>query len=226
MYQSETKTKNWANAFKPGDFSFKIWIWLFLGKKTNLKPLGLTSQMTTICWTECKAQLGREHILHSAVDSANFSCPHNKGASSHLLSCLYHHFSQTFSSVQFSHSIMSNSLQPHESQHARPRCPLPTPGVHPNSCPSSQWCHLTISSSIVPFASCPQSFPASGSFPMSRFFSLGGQSIGASASASVLPMNIQDWFPLGLTGWISLQSEGLSRVFSSTTVRKHQFFGT
>ena len=129
------------------------------------------------------------------------------------------------SSVQFTRSVMSNSLRPHESQHARSPCPPPTPGVHSDSCPSSQWCHPAISSSVVPFYSCPQSLPASGSFPMSQFFASGDQSIGASASASVLPMNIQDWFPLGWTGWISLQSKGLSRVFSNTTVQNHQFFG-
>ena len=129
-------------------------------------------------------------------------------------------------SVQFSRSVMSNSLQPHESQHSRPPCPSPTPGVHSNSCPSSRWCHPAISSSVVPFSSCIQSFPASGSFQMSQLFASGGKSIGASALASVLPMNIQDWFPLGLTGLISLQSKGLSRVFSSTTVQKHQFFST
>ena len=105
-------------------------------------------------------------------------------------------------------------------------CPSPTPGAYSNSCPSSQWCHLTISSSVIPFSSCLQSFPASGSFPMNQFFASGGHSIGASASASVLPMNIQDWFPLGWTGWISLQSKGLSRVFSNTTVQKHQCFCT
>ena len=110
-----------------------------------------------------------------------------------------------------------------ESQHARSSCPSPTPGVYPNSCPLSQWCHPAISSSVVPFSSCPQSLPASGSFPMSQLFPWGGQSIGASASASVFPMNIQDGFPLGWTGWISLQSKGLSRVFSNTTVQKHQF---
>ena len=130
-----------------------------------------------------------------------------------------------FSSVQFSHSVMSNSLRLHESQHARPPCPSPTPGVHPNPCPSSRWCHPAISSSVLLFSSCPQSFPASGSFQMSQLFTSGGQSIGVSASPSVLPMNIQDWFPLGWTGWISLQSKGLSRVFSNTTVQKHQFFG-
>ena len=129
-----------------------------------------------------------------------------------------------FSSVLFSYSAVSNSIQPHEPQHARPPCPSPTPRVHPNSCPLSQWCHPTISSSSIPF-SCPQSFPASGYFQMSQFFTSGGQRIGVSALASVLPMNIQDWFPLGWTGWISLQSKGLSRVFSKTTVQKHQFFG-
>ena len=129
------------------------------------------------------------------------------------------------SSVQFSLSVMSDSSQPHESQHARPPCPSPTPGVHSNSCPSSQWCHPAISSSVVPFSSCPQSLPASGSFPMSQLFASGGQSIGVSASASVLPMNIQGWSPLEWTGWISLQSKGLSRVFSKTTLQKHQFFG-
>ena len=127
--------------------------------------------------------------------------------------------------VQFSRSVVSNSLRPHESQHARPPCPSPSPGVHPNPCPSSRWCHPAISSSVIPFSSCPQSLPASGSFPMTQLFAWGGQSIGVSASASVLPMNTQDWSPLGWTGWISLQSKGLSRVFSKTTVQKHQFFG-
>ena len=131
-----------------------------------------------------------------------------------------------FSSVQFSHSVMSDSLRPHESQLARHPCPSPTPGVHSNSCPSSRWCHPAISSSVVPFSSCPQSFPESESFPMSHLFAWGSQSTGASTSASVLPMNTQDWSPLEGTGWISLQSKGLSRVFSNTTVQKHQFFGT
>ena len=128
-----------------------------------------------------------------------------------------------FSSVQFSRSVVSDSLRPHESQHARPPCPSPTAGVHPNPCPSSWRCHPTISSSAVPFSSCPQSFPASQSFQMSQLFTSDGQSIGISASTSVLPMNTQDR-SLGWTGWISLQSEGLSRVFSNTTVQKHQFF--
>ena len=125
-------------------------------------------------------------------------------------------------SVQFSRSVVSNSLQPHEPQHARPPCPSPTPGVHPNSCPLSQCWHPTISFSVIPFSSCPQSFPASGSFQMSQLFTSSGQSIGASALASVLPMNTQDWSPLGWTGWISLQSKGLSRVFSNTIVQKHK----
>ena len=128
--------------------------------------------------------------------------------------------------VQFSHSVMSNYLRSHEPQHTRPPCPSPTPGVYSNSHPSSQWCHPTISSSVIPFSSCPQSFPTSGSFPMSQLFAWGGQSTGLSALASVLPKNIQDWSPLKWTGWISLQSRGLSRVFSNTTVQKHQFFGT
>ena len=130
------------------------------------------------------------------------------------------------SSVQFSHSVMYNSLWPHEVQNKRPSCPSPTPRACSNSCPPSQWFYPTIISSAIPFSSCLQSFPASGSFPMSQFFTSGGQSIGFSASASVLPMNIQDLFPLGLTGLISLVFKGLSRViFSSITVWKHQFFG-
>ena len=125
------------------------------------------------------------------------------------------------SSVQLL-SHVQQRVRPHGLQHARPPCPSPTPRVYSNSCPLSQWCHPTISSSVVPFSSCPQSFPASGSFPMSQFFTSGGQSLGT--SASVLPMNIQDWFPLGWTGLISLQSKGLSRVFSNPPVQKHEFF--
>ena len=123
---------------------------------------------------------------------------------------------------QFSHSVMSNSLQPHGLQHTRLPCPSPTPVACSNSCPLSQWCHPTILPSVVYFSSCLQSFPASGSFPVNQFFALGGQIIGVSASASVLPRNIQDWFPLGLTGWISLQSKGSSRVLSNTTGLKLQ----
>ena len=136
----------------------------------------------------------------------------------------YSHY--PWSSVQFNGSVVSDSLWPHELQHTRFPCPSPTPKVHPNPCSLTRWYHPTISSTVVPFSSCPQSFPASGSFPMSQLFASGGQGIGVSASTSVLPMNIQDWSPLGWTGWISFQSKGLSKVFSNTTVQKHQFFST
>ena len=135
------------------------------------------------------------------------------------------HFNSFCCSVYFSLSVMSISLWPHGLQHARPPCPSLTPRVYSNSCTLSQWCHPTISSSVIPFSSCPQSFPASGSFQMSQLSESGGQSIGVSASTSVPPMSTQDWFPLGWTGWISLQSKRLSRIFSNTTVQKHQFFG-
>ena len=125
---------------------------------------------------------------------------------------------------EFSRSVVSDSLWPHGLQYARLPCPSPTPRACSNSCPSSWWCHPTTLSSVVPFSSCLQSFPASGSFPVSQLFASGGQSI--AVSTSVLAMNIQDWFPLGWTGWISLQSKGVSRVFSNTTLQKHQFFGT
>ena len=128
--------------------------------------------------------------------------------------------------VQFSHSVMSNSLWRHGLQHARPPCPSPSAGVDSNSCALSRWCHLTTSSSVDPFSSCLQSFPESGSFQISQFFTSGGQSTGVSDSASVLPMNSQNWFPLGWTSWISLQSKWLSRDFSNTRVQKHQFFST
>ena len=153
-----------------------------------------------------------------------------QGSNLRLLHCrrilynLSHQGSSIIVSVQFSRSVMSDSLQPHELQQARPPCPSPTPRVHPNLCPLSRCCHPTISSSVIPFSSCPQYFPASGSFQMSQLFSSGSQSIGVLASTSVLPMNTQDWSPLGWTGWISLQSNRLSRVFSNTTVQKHQFF--
>ena len=137
---------------------------------------------------------------------------------------LYHLWFLSFSSVQFSHTVVSNTLQPREPQHARPPCPSPTPGAYPNSCPSSRWCHPAISFSVVFFSSCPQSFPASGSFPVSQLFTWGGQSTGVSASTSVIPMNTQDWSPLGWPGWISLQPKGFSRVFSNTTIQRHQLF--
>ena len=135
------------------------------------------------------------------------------------------HWWYQFSSFHFSRSVVSDYFQPHEPQQARPPCPSPTPRVHSNPCPLSWWCHPTISSSVVPFSSCPQSFPTSGSFQMSQLSASSGQSIRVSASTSVLPMYTQDWHPLGWTGWISLKSKGLSRVFSNTTVQKHQFFG-
>ena len=131
-----------------------------------------------------------------------------------------------FSSIQFSCSVLSDSLWPHGPQHARPPCPSPAPRVYSTSSPLSRWCHSTISSSVIPFSSCLQSFPTSGAFQMSQLFASDGQSIGVSASTLVLPMNTQEWSPLGWTGWISLQSKGLWRVFSNTTVQKHQFFGT
>ena len=144
-----------------------------------------------------------------------------------LTKALHHHRSVCiFSSVQLSRSVVSDSLRPHELKHTRPPCPSPTPGVYPNSCPLSWWCHPTISSSVIPFSSCPQSFPASGSFQMSQLFVWGGQSTGVSASTSVLPMNTQGWSPLGWTCWIFLQSKELSKVFSNTTVQKQQFFST
>ena len=142
-----------------------------------------------------------------------------------IINCLLNIF-LWFSSVQFSHSVVSNSLQPRELQHTRLPCLLPTPELYSNSCPLSRWCHPTISSSVIPFSSCFQSFSASRSFQMIQLFASGGQSIGVSASTSVLPTNTQDSSPLGWTGWISLQSKGLLRVFSNTTVQKHQFFGT
>ena len=149
------------------------------------------------------------------LDWKNQYCENNYTTQNHLL---------IHCSVQFSRSVVSDSLWPHESQHARPPCPSQTPRVYSNSCPLSRWYHPAISSSVVPFSSCPQSLPASGSFPTSQLFASGGQSIGVWASASVLPMNTQDWCPLGLTGWISLHAKGLSRVFSNTTVRKHHLF--
>ena len=136
--------------------------------------------------------------------------------------CLSHKCYEKISSVQL--LSMWDSLWPHGLQHTRLPCSAPTPRAYSNSCPSSQWCCPTISSSVIPFSSCLQSVPASGSFPVSQFFTLGGQNIGGSASASVLPINIQDWFPLGVTGWSSMQSKLLSRIFSNTTVQKHQFF--
>ena len=176
-----------------------------------------------------KSKWEGEAILDPSSGGGHISIPANKRGRKilerHLTTRSTCHRNHQNNSVQFSCSVMSDSLRPHGLQHASFHCPLPTPGACSSSCPSSWWYHPTISSSAVPFSSCLQSFPASGSFPMNQFFASGSQSSGASASASVLPMNIQDWFPLGWTGWISLQSKGLSGVFSNTTVKKHQFFG-
>ena len=167
---------------------------------------------------------GRLFILRSWPDTPWYPSSHYSMTSLPPNPCCFSPLG--LCSVQFSRSVMSDSLQPHGLWHTRPPCPLPAPRVCSNSWPSSRWCHPTISSSVIPFSSRLQSFSASGSFSMSQFFASGGQSIGFSASASVLLMNIQDWSPLGWTGWISLQSKGLSRVFSNTTVQKHQLFST
>ena len=178
----------------------------------------LNTWLKTCYFSSLRTELKRHLPEQNLVDNLIYIPPFTT-----LLSVLAQFY---FSSVQFSRSVVSDSLRPHESQHARPPCPSPTPRVYPNSCPLSRWCHPTISSSVIPFSSCLQSFPTSGSFQMTQLFASGGQSIRVSASTLVLPMNTQDWFPLGWTGWISLQSKGLSRVFSNTTVQKHQFFGS
>ena len=168
------------------------------------------------------------NILFSLRKQSKNNLPKNTTLVSYGTAVIATYWLQIFFlvSVQFSLSVVSDALRPHESQHARPPCPSPTTRVHPNPCPSSWWCHSAISSSVIPFSSCPQSLPVSEYFPMGQLFTGGGQSIGVSALASVLPKNTQDWSPLGWTGWISLQSKGLSRVFSYTTVQKHQFFST
>ena len=193
-----------------------------VGLKLNIQKTKIMASGPITLWQVHgeTTETGTDFIYLSSKIAADGDC------SQEIKRCLLLERKVVTNLVQFSRSVLSNSLQPHESQHARPPCPSSTLRAHPNSCPSSWWCHPVISSSVVPFSSCPQSFPASGSFPMSQLFSWGGQSTGVSASASVLPMNTQDWFPLGWTGSISLQSKGLSRVFSNTTVQKHQFFGT
>ena len=206
--------------------------------KTTIHLFNVASNQLKVSWS----RLGSEELLYYSVCFLCFSFDQWVSRA-----CVFHRDSRVsrekknrnlwelaklycpvlyiwFRSVQLSRSDVSDSLWPRGQQHTKLPCPSPTPGAYSNSCPLSQWCHPTISSSAIPFSSCPQSFPASGSSQMSPFFASGGQSIGVLASASVLPMNTQDWFPLGWTGWISLQSKGLSRVFS--TVQKHQFFGT
>ena len=178
---------------------------------------------------------GKNIGVESTGVDKNTAIPFSKGFSQPRgwtqISCIAGRFFTVWAirevvSQSVSHSVVSNSLRPQKSQHTRPPCPSPTPWVYSNSCPSSKWCHSAISSSVVPFTSRPQCLPASGSFPMSQLFAWGGQRTGFSASASALSMNTPDQSPLGWTGWISLQSKGLSRVFSNTTVQKHQFFGT
>ena len=183
-------------------------------------PLKLHLSWKFIYWHSFSPPCGISLSLRDPT-IARASTKHSCWDKTSVLACISH---EDYYSVQFSHSVVSDSLRPHESQHARPPCPSPTPGVYTNSCPSCQWYHPAISSSVIPFSSCPQSLPASGSFTMSQLCTWAGQSIGVSASASVLPMNTQDWCPLGWTGWISLQSKELSRVFSNTAVQKHQFF--
>ena len=178
------------------------------------RPLLLPSVFPSIQWTGCS---------HQVAGVLEFQLQHESFQWMIRVGFFYYQFLLLiwFSSVQFSCSVVSGSSRPHAPQHARPPCPSPTPGVHPNPSPLSRWCHLTISSSVIHFSSCPQSLPASESFPVSQLLTSGGQSIGVSASTSVLPMNTRDCSPLGWTSWISLQSKGLSRVFSSTTVQKH-----
>ena len=188
----------------------------------------LAEILTELCWI---SRLSWKNWNLNNIESFI----HEQEISIHLFKCtlikvFYNRYSLftylfiLFSSVQFSHSAMSKSLWSHGLKHVRLPCPSPTPGTYSNPCALSQWCHPTVSSSVVPFSSHLQSFPASESFQRSQLFTSGVQSIGVSASASVLPMSIQDWLPLRLTGWISLQSKGPSRVFSNTTVQKHQFF--
>ena len=167
--------------------------------------------INSLHWNVVEIELGHDSQILSRILFLSYTgvYPVVPSISMSPLKVSYRYFLLLNSSVQFSHSVMSDSLWPHESQHARPPCPSPTPRVYPNSCPSSRWCHPAISSSVVPFSSCPHPLPGSRSFPMSQLFAWGGWSIGVSASASVLPMNTQDWFPLGWTGWISLQSKGL-----------------
>ena len=229
-----------CQASQPGDLAKGLWIWLWgqmglddristglgetatpllqgtskilptLGPREKEFPTGNWTRHTCWCWKFFCGGMGLQQLSTGRGHWQEQSWEQ----------------SLVVSPLQFSCSVMSDSFRPHGLQHTRPPCLSPTSGVYPNSCPLSQWCHLTISSSVFPFSSHIQSFPASGSFQMSQFFASGGQSVGVSASTSVLPMNIQDWFPLGWVDWISLKSKGLSRVFSNTTVQKHKFFST
>ena len=188
---------------------------LDLTKIKNFRASKDTDSHSSTVKRKKKTQLKMGNVLNKHFSKGKIQRPLGTWKDAHIIN----------HSVQFSRSVVSDSLRPLDSQHARPPCPSPTPRVHSNSPPSSQWCHPAISSSVVPFSSCPESLPGSGSFPMSQLFAWGGQNIRVSASASVFPMNTQDWSPSEWTGWTSLQSKGLSRVFSNTTVQKHQFFG-
>ena len=182
-------------------------------------PLGIYPEKT-ILWKELCTLTLRAVLFTIAKTWKQPKCP----LTDEQMKKIWYMYTVDYS-VQFSHSVMSDSLRPHELQHARPPCPSPTPRVHSDSRPLSRWCHRAISSSVIPFSSCPQSFLASESFPMSQLFAWGGQSTGVSALASFLPKKSQGWSPSEWTGWIFLQSKGLSRVFSNTTVQNHQFFG-
>jgi len=220
---------NWTEVTIWHTIDYIWWIWKvisILESGPENKPVKNRDCILSIFVHTKSAITGMEYILNiyiSELDLHNEYVHNFKCGDDFTVAYIYTriHLNMQF---QFSHSVVFNSLQPHESQHDRPPCPSPTPGVHPHSCTSSWWCHPAISSSVIPFSSCPQSLQASGPFPRSQIFAWGGQSIGVSASASVLPVNSQDWFPLGWTDWTSLRSKGLSRVFSNTTVQKHQFF--
>ena len=210
-----------AKVFSTWMIKFPVISWssfwtFYLGKCISLK-MGIPDHLTCF-WTELNEGLAQKSFLIPTSIHQNILWHFYW-----IFKCMKLTFRE-ISSVQFSRWVMSDSLEPNESQHSRPPCPSPTPGVHSNSCPSNQGWHPATSSSVVPFSSCPQSLTASGSFPVSQLFAWGGQSTGVSALASVLPMNTQDWSPLEWTGWTSLQSKGLSRIFSNTTVQKHQFF--
>ena len=211
-----TEQLNWTE--------LNVILWVFYLQEVNYLPLHKVCHQGEMLlqFQSTKKICIIYHDNHQNNEISTHSSVHFLGFIRNSIKVLSATVRRTPDSVQFSRSLVSDSLQPHEPQHARPPCPSPTPRVYPNSCPLSQWCHPTISSSVVPF-SCPQSFPASGSFQMSQLFASGGQSMGVSASTLVLPMNTQDRSPLGWTGWISLQSKGLSRVFSNPTVQKHQF---
>ena len=236
-HKKSTNSKFWRGCGEKGTLRHCWWecklvqplwrtVWSFLSKlkielwyNGAIPLLGIYLEKTLI-WKGICTPIFMAALFTIARTWKRLKCPSTKG----WIKNIWYIYTVEYT-VQFSCSALSDSLRPHELQHTRPPCPSPTPGVYSNSCPSSRWCHPAISSSVVPVSSCPQSLPASGSFPMSQLFAWGGQRTGVSASASVLPMNTQDLSPLGWTGWISLQSKGLSRVFSNTTVQKHQFFG-